>query len=72
LNSVPSGSGGSDTGSGANGGGFGMQGSHGASTGGFNASAVAPVASAAEQEPDGPVCVMRPGDVGFDECEACQ
>jgi ribonucleoside-diphosphate reductase alpha chain len=28
--------------------------------------------SAAPQEADGPVCTMRPGDPGFDECEACQ
>jgi ribonucleoside-diphosphate reductase alpha chain len=21
---------------------------------------------------DGPVCTMRPGDPGFEECEACQ
>jgi ribonucleoside-diphosphate reductase alpha chain len=77
LNAVPSGSdGGSGSGSsgnGANGGGFGAQGSHGASTGGFNAAAVAaPAVSAAQQEADGPVCMMRPGDAGFDECEACQ
>jgi ribonucleoside-diphosphate reductase alpha chain len=26
----------------------------------------------AAQEADGPVCTMRPGDAGFDECEACQ
>jgi len=26
----------------------------------------------AVQEADGPVCTMRPGDAGFDECEACQ
>ncbi len=24
------------------------------------------------QEADGPVCTMRPGDAGFEECEACQ
>jgi len=23
-------------------------------------------------EADGPVCTMRPGDDGFEECEACQ
>ena len=23
-------------------------------------------------EPDGPACMMRPGDAGFEECEACQ
>jgi len=26
----------------------------------------------AAQEADGPVCTMRPGDAGFEECEACQ
>ena len=35
--------------------------------------AVAPqVAAAPALEADGPVCTMRPGDPGFDECEACQ
>ncbi|MBU3625158.1 ribonucleoside-diphosphate reductase subunit alpha [Polynucleobacter sp. JS-Safj-400b-B2] len=29
-------------------------------------------AAAAAQEADGPVCTMRPGDAGFEECEACQ
>ena len=29
-------------------------------------------AAAAAAEADGPVCTMRPGDAGFDECEACQ
>ncbi|RKP51166.1 ribonucleoside-diphosphate reductase subunit alpha [Trinickia fusca] len=72
LNAVPS----SDTGSGEAGGGAaggfgaagGMLGGASAPTGGLNA---APVA---EQEliADGPVCTMRPGDPGFDECEACQ
>jgi ribonucleoside-diphosphate reductase alpha chain len=28
--------------------------------------------AAAAQELDGPACTMRPGDAGFDECEACQ
>jgi ribonucleoside-diphosphate reductase alpha chain len=27
---------------------------------------------AAAAAADGPVCTMRPGDAGFDECEACQ
>jgi len=40
-------------------------------TGGLSASDAAPVA-AADIEADGPVCTMRPGDAGFDECEACQ
>lgn len=39
--------------------------------------APAPVASAPESvspqaEQDGPACYLRPGDPGFDECEACQ
>jgi ribonucleoside-diphosphate reductase alpha chain len=74
LNAVPSGNSGNGAGgaSGANGNGFGSQGSHGSSTGGFNAAAVAAPAIAAEAEADGPVCMMRPGDAGFDECEACQ
>jgi ribonucleoside-diphosphate reductase alpha chain len=29
-------------------------------------------AAAAAQELDGPACTMRPGDDGFEECEACQ
>jgi ribonucleoside-diphosphate reductase alpha chain len=32
----------------------------------------AAAAAAAAAEADGPVCTMRPGDAGFDECEACQ
>jgi ribonucleoside-diphosphate reductase alpha chain len=32
----------------------------------------AAVQAAAQVEADGPVCMMRPGDPGFDECEACQ
>ena len=28
--------------------------------------------AASAQEPDGPACTMRPGDAGFEECEACQ
>jgi ribonucleoside-diphosphate reductase alpha chain len=28
--------------------------------------------SAAAPEAEGPVCMMRPGDVGFEECESCQ
>lgn len=38
--------------------------------------AAAPAAHALAQAPaieaDGPVCTMRPGDPGFEECEACQ
>lgn len=29
-------------------------------------------AELAQQEISGPVCMLRPGDPGFDECEACQ
>ena len=29
-------------------------------------------AAASAAEADGPACTMRPGDAGFDECEACQ
>lgn len=39
-------------------------------TGALNAVAVD--GSAAGVQADGPVCTMRPGDPGFDECEACQ
>ncbi|WP_293779435.1 ribonucleoside-diphosphate reductase subunit alpha [uncultured Oxalicibacterium sp.] len=28
--------------------------------------------AAAAQETDGPACMLRPGDPGFEECEACQ
>jgi ribonucleoside-diphosphate reductase alpha chain len=33
---------------------------------------LAAAAAAAAAAADGPVCTMRPGDAGFDECEACQ
>lgn len=36
-------------------------------TGSLNA-----VATPAAQAADGPVCTMRPGDAGFEECQACQ
>ncbi|WP_144162694.1 ribonucleoside-diphosphate reductase subunit alpha [Paraburkholderia sp. BCC1885] len=75
LNAVSSG--GSEGSGGAGGvgggaaGGFGIAG--GASSGGLQAAAAAPaVAVEAAAEADGPVCMMRPGDAGFDECEACQ
>ncbi|WP_338849962.1 ribonucleoside-diphosphate reductase subunit alpha [Massilia sp. W12] len=29
-------------------------------------------AAAAMPEPEGPACMLRPGDPGFEECEACQ
>lgn len=36
------------------------------------AAAYAMPAAGAAIEADGPVCTMRPGDPGFEECEACQ
>jgi len=33
---------------------------------------LAAAAAAVAAEADGPACTMRPGDAGFDECEACQ
>ena len=73
LNAVPSSDGGAG-GAGGIGGGFGVGGGAGSSgVTGFQASAAAPAAAVeAAPEADGPVCMMRPGDPGFDECEACQ
>ncbi|MGF6241382.1 ribonucleoside-diphosphate reductase alpha chain [Paraburkholderia sp. GAS38] len=75
LNAVSSG--GSEGSGGAGGvgggaaGGFSIAG--GASSGGLQAAAAAPaIVVEAAPEADGPVCMMRPGDPGFDECEACQ
>ena len=34
--------------------------------------AVAPVTAAAADDADGEACYLRPGDDGFEECEACQ
>ncbi|MGN6652948.1 ribonucleoside-diphosphate reductase subunit alpha [Trinickia sp.] len=69
LNAVPSAEGGSGGGAA---GGFGATGGAigggSAAAGGMNAASAAPAAP----EADGPVCMMRPGDPGFDECEACQ
>ena len=43
------------------------------SGGGVNGTDAAAAASAAGGvEADGPACTMRPGDAGFEECEACQ
>jgi len=43
------------------------------SGGGVNGTDAAAAASAAGAvQADGPVCTMRPGDAGFEECEACQ
>ncbi len=37
-----------------------------------NASSLASSASFVNEETNGPVCMLRPGDSGFEECEACQ
>ncbi|HEY3600151.1 MAG TPA: ribonucleoside-diphosphate reductase subunit alpha, partial [Paraburkholderia sp.] len=75
LNAVPSGDGGVGGAGGATGGGavggFGVGGGI-ASSGGLQAAAAVAVAVQTAPEADGPVCMMRPGDPGFDECEACQ
>jgi len=74
LNAVSSGGGEGSSGAGGVGGGaaggFGVSG--GAASGGLRAAAAPAVAVEAAPEADGPVCMMRPGDPGFDECEACQ
>ncbi len=72
LNAVPSADGGASGGAGGFGATGGAMGGVGSSAGGMNAAAQS---AAVVQEPpqaDGPVCMMRPGDPGFDECEACQ
>jgi ribonucleoside-diphosphate reductase alpha chain len=74
LNAVPT-NGGEGGNHGGNGGGagFGAAGGAGVSGGAGSLQAASAAASvAAAPEADGPVCMMRPGDPGFDECEACQ
>jgi ribonucleoside-diphosphate reductase alpha chain len=72
LNAVSSGGGeGSGGAAGGAAGGFGVSG--GAASGGIQAAAATPAGAVdAAPEADGPVCMMRPGDPGFEECEACQ
>ena len=36
------------------------------------AAVVVPVVAAAADDADGEACYLRPGDDGFEECEACQ
>ncbi|RKE34265.1 ribonucleoside-diphosphate reductase class II [Paraburkholderia sp. BL23I1N1] len=75
LNAVSSGGGEGSGGAGGVGGGAagGFGASGGSASGGIQVAAAAPaVAVEAAPEADGPVCMMRPGDPGFDECEACQ
>jgi ribonucleoside-diphosphate reductase alpha chain len=78
LNAVSSGGGESSGGAAGGAAGFGASGGA-ASSGGWQAAAahaapVAPAAVAVQAAPeaDGPVCMMRPGDPGFEDCEACQ
>jgi ribonucleoside-diphosphate reductase alpha chain len=41
--------------------------------GALNAVSAGPAAiTSAAPETDGPACMLRPGDPGFEECEACQ
>ena len=42
------------------------------SGGGVNGTDAAAAAAGGGVQADGPVCTMRPGDAGFEECEACQ
>jgi ribonucleoside-diphosphate reductase alpha chain len=47
--------------------------SSGGGTGAKGSSAMSKAAAnLPEPELDGVACTMRPGDVGFEECEACQ
>jgi ribonucleoside-diphosphate reductase alpha chain len=43
-----------------------------ADAGHSNGAYSAPTAAAAADELAGPACMLRPGDPGFEECEACQ
>ena len=64
LNAVPS----SDGGASAMHGAGGVSGSATAHNAGVHAAAD----TGSQDEIAGPVCMLRPGDAGFDECEACQ
>jgi len=83
LNAVPSSDAGHDgSGGGMGGGGVaggaGVQGESGGMFGAAsaaaqsNAMAATAATSTADEDIAGPVCMMRPGDPGFEECEACQ
>ncbi|WP_028228690.1 ribonucleoside-diphosphate reductase subunit alpha [Paraburkholderia ferrariae] len=75
LNAVPTGG---DGGSGAGGAGGAFSGGSFGAAGGAGSTVLNAASAAAEQaveaapEAEGPVCMMRPGDPGFEECEACQ
>ncbi|MFZ5474075.1 MAG: ribonucleoside-diphosphate reductase subunit alpha, partial [Pseudomonadota bacterium] len=47
-------------------------GSVGGSAGGVSAAAASAMANLPEPEIVGRACTLRPGDPGFEECEACQ
>ncbi|TAL99834.1 MAG: ribonucleoside-diphosphate reductase subunit alpha [Paraburkholderia sp.] len=76
LNAVPTGGNSGDGGNGGGTGGSGAAGSGGAfggaGFGGSGGGADSTLLQSAAPEADGPVCMMRPGDPGFEECEACQ
>ncbi|MCP3711998.1 ribonucleoside-diphosphate reductase subunit alpha [Paraburkholderia sp. CNPSo 3274] len=70
LNAVPTGGEGGGNAGGAFGGATG--GAFGGAAGSTTMHAAPEAAVEAAPEADGPVCMMRPGDPGFEECEACQ
>ncbi|MEX3962375.1 ribonucleoside-diphosphate reductase subunit alpha [Paraburkholderia sp. EG286B] len=70
LNAVPTGGEGGGNAGGAFGGATG--GAFGGAAGSTTMQAAPEAAVEAAPEADGPVCMMRPGDPGFEECEACQ
>ncbi|WP_028207822.1 ribonucleoside-diphosphate reductase subunit alpha [Paraburkholderia nodosa] len=70
LNAVPTGGEGGGNAGGAFGGATG--GAFGGAAGSITMQAAPQAAVEAAPEADGPVCMMRPGDPGFEECEACQ
>ncbi|MEM5330582.1 ribonucleoside-diphosphate reductase subunit alpha [Paraburkholderia sp. JHI2823] len=69
LNAVPTGGEGGGNVGGAFGG---ASGAFGGAASGATTMQSAPQAVEAAPEAEGPVCMMRPGDPGFEECEACQ
>ncbi|QGZ55611.1 ribonucleoside-diphosphate reductase subunit alpha [Paraburkholderia acidiphila] len=70
LNAVPTGGEGGGNAGGAFGGASG--GAFGGAAGSTTMQAAPEAAVEAAPEAEGPVCMMRPGDAGFEECEACQ
>lgn len=70
LNAVPTGGEGGGNAGGAFGGATG--GAFGGAAGSTTMQAAPQAAVEAAPEAEGPVCMMRPGDPGFEECEACQ